>query len=381
MVQPLTDTELATLAPKQRQMVQRFKGRGVIRRPIPGKCRYYSIRYCVNGKQHEESTKSERVSDAVEMLNKRLGTDKTAKASKLTFEKMVEELAFYYEVNHRTASPMVTGVNGLKTTFAGWPAHKIDKAAVQMHIKRRVKEGYANGTVNRELSYLRQMFNLVEFENPPKIKKLQESTPRAGFFERAQLDAVLAHIDPALRDLMHVAYITGWRVLSEITTRQWSHVDWSGRGSLRLDPGETKNKAGRNFPLLADLRAILERRLKATKLLEQHRGLVIPWIFYRDAPVNHTPVTKIIPIRDSDWYYDSWHDACQAAGIDRYPHDFRRTAVRNLEMGGVPTKDAMAMVGHKTMAIYIRYSIADSRSMEAAAVKMDAHHEQMRGAK
>jgi hypothetical protein len=35
----------------------------------------------------------------------------------------------------------------------------------------------------------------------------------------------------------------------------------------------------------------------------------------------------------------------------RIPHDFRRTAVRNLELAGVPRSVAMAMVGHKTEAI------------------------------
>ena len=39
-------------------------------------------------------------------------------------------------------------------------------------------------------------------------------------------------------------YITGWRVKSEILTRQWAHVDFHS-GWLRLEPGETKNAEGR----------------------------------------------------------------------------------------------------------------------------------------
>ena len=49
----------------------------------------------------------------------------------------------------------------------------------------------------------------------------------------------------------------------------------------------------------------------------------------------------------------TWMAACRAAGVPgRLVHDFRRTAVRNLERAGVPRSAAMAMVGHKTEAIY-----------------------------
>jgi hypothetical protein len=44
----------------------------------------------------------------------------------------------------------------------------------------------------------------------------------------------------------------------EIFTRQKHHADLKGRGWLRLDPGETKNGEGRNFPFTVRLREVIE---------------------------------------------------------------------------------------------------------------------------
>jgi integrase len=58
----------------------------------------------------------------------------------------------------------------------------------------------------------------------------------------------------------------------------------------------------------------------------------------------------------------------------RIPHDFRRTAVRNLERAGVPRSAAMAMVGHRTESIYRRYAIADEAMLREGAIKLAALH-------
>lgn len=60
--------------------------------------------------------------------------------------------------------------------------------------------------------------------------------------------------------------------------------------------------------------------------------------------------------------------ACKAAGLlGRIPHDFRRTAARNLERADVPRPAAMKMVGHKTESIYRRYAIADEGMLRDGA--------------
>ena len=58
----------------------------------------------------------------------------------------------------------------------------------------------------------------------------------------------------------------------------------------------------------------------------------------------------------------------------RLVHDFRRTAVRNLERAGIPRSAAMKMTGHRTVAVYRRYGIVDEGMMREASDKVAALH-------
>jgi integrase len=60
----------------------------------------------------------------------------------------------------------------------------------------------------------------------------------------------------------------------------------------------------------------------------------------------------------------------------RIPHDFRRTAVRNLERAGVPRSVAMKLTGHRTESIFRRYGIVAEADLKAGVDKLAALHEQ-----
>jgi integrase len=187
---------------------------------------------------------------------------------------------------------------------------------------------------------------------------LVENNARQGFFEREQLEAVQRHLPEALRPAAAFAYITGWR-RSEVMSLTWAQVDF-GAGLVRLEPGTTKNRAGRMFPFTPELRALLEAQRAHTTVVSSKRGRIIATVFHRDG----------LPIKS---FRRTWRSACKAAGVPgRIFHDFRRTAVRNLERAGVPRSVAMQMVGHKTEAIYRRYAIVNDADLHAAAVKLAA---------
>jgi len=130
------------------------------------------------------------------------------------------------------------------------------------------------------------------------------------------------------------------------------------RRDCSVDPGTTKNREGRSFPFTTALEALLKEQYGEHECLKKG-GRIVPLVFHRDGQ-------RIRDLRAA------WSTACTAAGCPgRLRHDFRRTAVRNLERAGVSRSAAMAMVGHKTEAIYRRYAIVDSGVLREAAGKID----------
>jgi len=104
---------------------------------------------------------------------------------------------------------------------------------------------------------------------------LHVENARKGFFEPEQYRAVVKHLPEHLRPLATIAYITGWRAKSELLTRQWRHVDLA-KGWLRLDPGESKNGEGREFPFTPDMQAILEAQRERLGLPSANRRASSP---------------------------------------------------------------------------------------------------------
>jgi integrase len=103
----------------------------------------------------------------------------------------------------------------------------------------------SNAEINRELTVLKRMFTLEmqagKILHRPHIPMRQEDNVRTGFFEREQFESVRRHLPADLQPVITFAYITGWRIASEVLPMQWRHVDFKA-GEVRLDPGDDEEQ-------------------------------------------------------------------------------------------------------------------------------------------
>ena len=201
----------------------------------------------------------------------------------------------------------------------------------------------------------------------PYIPMLREDNVRIGFFERQPFEDVCGHLPEHLRGVVTFAYLTGWRVPSEVLMLQWRQIDMKA-GTARLDPFSTKNDEGRLFPfsMLAELRGVLEAQQAATQALERSTGQIVPWVFHESG----RPFVDASQ-RMREQVRRAWKAACKSAGLPgRIPHDFRRTAVRNLVRAGVPERVAMQLTGHKTRSVFDRYDIVNEADLQEATRRL-----------
>ena len=96
--------------------------------------------------------------------------------------------------------------------------------------QRRTIAGVSNAGITRELTILKRIFGLAlhagKLLHKPHIPLLREDNTRTGFFEPEQFSSVQAHLPSALRPVVEFAYITGWRIASEVLPLEWRHVDF-----------------------------------------------------------------------------------------------------------------------------------------------------------
>jgi integrase len=323
------------------------------------------IGYYVDGRKVREAA-GDRKADAAELLEQRIRELDDGRwqppGKELTFDDLVELVRADYRANGRKSLDRVEQcVKHLARGFGRATAQDITAARLAAYLNDRLDEGAAASTVRNELNVLKRGMHLAvrgkQLASRPPFPQITPANIRTGFFERHELDALLAELPEAVRPVIRFMYCTGWRK-GEVLSRQWRHVDLMA-GTIRLEPGETKNGKGRTFPFTAlpELDSVIENQRAYTDTVERRTGQIVPWVFHREGR----------PIKS---FRTAWRGACKRLRLDRIPHDFRRTAVRNLERASVSRSVAKGLVGHLTDSVYDRYAITNERDLREGVTKL-----------
>lgn len=311
--------------------------------------------------------------EATALLDKRMreidGGKWAHPAQPLTFDDLLELVKADWRARGRKSSLTAkkgkeqAAVRRLRAFFGRGDARNITAAPLDRYMNERLDAGSAVSTVRNDLNIVKHAMSLAVkkdlLDRRPAFPTLEPKTVRTGFFEQAEFDALVPHLPEHARTAVKLMYWTGWR-RNEVSSRQWRHVDLAA-GVIRLEPGETKNGKGREFPyrLIPELAVAIEWQRTYTDEVQRRTGQVVPWLFHKEG-------RRLQGIRGP------WKKACKAAGIARIPHDCRRTAVRNLVRAGVSEKIAMELTGHLTRSVFDRYNITNAADRENAVAKLAA---------
>jgi integrase len=344
------------------------RGDGTLIR-VEGQANWFSV-ISVRGKQHEISTGTPDLKLAKRFHRQKLdelAADRqglkqftTPQHRQLQFASLLDDLASDYRVRRvKSLGSALSHIKPVRDHFRDWRAVDVNYRAIEGYITKRREEKKSNATINRELELLRRALRLGHdrqlLPSIPKVRVLAENNTRQGFFERPDLEAVVAVLPEYLRDFTRFAYMTGWRK-GEIISLNWTDVDRDA-GAIRLRPEAAKTGRGRTVMLEGDLGELIDRRWEARLFEKDGNVRVAALVFHRDGE----------PVGD---FRKAWATACEGAGVpDKLFHDLRRTAARNMVRAGVPERVAMVVTGHLTRSMFDRYNIVSEDDLRVVAQK------------
>jgi integrase len=333
------------------------------------------VKYYRNGRPIRESARTTKETEARRFLKQREGATVEGRpiiprAERLRVEDLLADLLNDYRINDRRSLDRTElSVRHLREFFDGRRALDVTTSDVRAYVAGRQEADAANGTINRELAALKRAFNLAvkaeKLLRRPHIPMLDENNVRTGFFGEVEFLALHESLPEYARLPVAFYYTYGWRK-SEILNLTWPRVDLAA-GTVRLEPGTTKNSEGRTVVLTEDLRDRLAKQWAVTVALVRQRKPdatprevveAVPFVFHRKG-------------KQIKGFRKVWLTACRKAGlVGRIPHDFRRTAVRNMVRAGIPERVAMTITGHKTRSVFERYNIVSEGDLREAAKRL-----------
>lgn len=223
----------------------------------------------------------------------------------------------------------------LRERFGGMLLDEITPLDIEKYKSARRKL-VGPATVNKELACFKTMFSKAVIwnlatENPVKrVSLFREPPGRVRYLSRDEIDRLLFEAADHLKPIIIVALFTGMRK-SEILKLTWRDIDFDHR---LIYVRNSKNGSAREIPMAREVVAALE-----TLPVTEHR------VFTADG---HRPVTSI---------RTGFENAVKRAQLQDFSfHDLRHTFASHLVMNGVELLTVKELLGHKTLAMTLRYA-------------------------
>ncbi len=244
----------------------------------------------------------------------------------------------------------------------------INHQRIEAYLNNKEERGNADSTLNRHLAAIRKVVklafekSLAPFNSVIEIKKIPTRTEmncKINYLRLAQIPVFIAECQKKsdyLREVVEFLLATGIRT-GRVYRLEWNMIDMeSAKISI------PKNKHGDRFdaPLGENAMRILKQRIAV-------RRPDVPFVFFNEfngerwvdlsesfKEARNNAVKKCIELK------------IETTGLETLvPHDTRHTFISHLVMTGVPIVHVKELSGHKTLAMTMRYSHLDPKTLQA----------------
>lgn len=290
----------------------------------------------------------------MQCLNKEMGFE-TEKKPDILFKDFAKEfIDDYAKVNKRSWKRDITSLNNLKPFFRGLNLSEITPALIEKYKAKRLKDGAAETTINRELTCLKTIYNKANewgrTDNNPaaRIKNFKENNKIQIILNPVEIEKLIDKAPEHLKPIIIIAVNTGMR-RGEILSLKWKNINFR-KGYIEIE--DSKSGESRKVPMNSTVYETLK------ELDKSHS-----FVFYN-------PKTKknIVEIKRS------FNTAREKAGLKKVRfHDLRHTAATRMCELGVPLKIVSQILGHSTIKMTERYANPTPDTMKEAVEKLSEY--------
>jgi integrase len=289
------------------------------------------------------TAKEELARKKTEVIEGKLNPAKARKSPR--FDVFSEEYLDWVKANKKplTYKTAQTVMKILHASFGVKRLNEISAWHMEQFKKARKDAGKALAAINRELIFLKALLNKAvawdKFTEYPgrQVKSFRVTNERTRFLSEEEESLLLPVCSSHLRRIVEAGFLTGFRP-QELTSLRPEDVDLE-RGLVTVASCYSKNGESRTLPMEGRLQGVLQATLatrgNAPTVFTTHTGK--PW----------GPTA----------YGVCFLNANRRAGIAPCgPHTLRHTFASRLVMAGIDIRTVQELLGHKTIAMTLRYA-------------------------